>query len=170
MVIGQNTEIEKIYKEFYPKIRSYVGYKVADADDAEDVTSEIFKKVVLKYFTFDVEKASVSTWIYTIARNSVVDYYKDKNNPYNKSELTGVEIDLSLDANEQLFRLDNLELITGALQKLSKRERDIIIMRFYYEKKAAEVAELLDMTALNVRIVQFRALTKLKKILQPLRV
>lgn len=123
----------------------------------------------MKYESFDVEKASISTWIYTIARNCIVDYYKGKNSPYNKSELTGLEVDTTLDTNEQLFHLDNLSLLAGALKKLTKRERDIIIMRFYYEKDSSEVAALLDITAVNVRIIQFRALNKLKSMLQVLR-
>lgn len=168
MIIGQTKEIEAVYNEFYPKIRSYVSYKIANSDDADDIASEVFQKVTMKYASFDAEKASISTWVYTIARNCIVDYYKGKNNPYNKSELTGLEVDTTLDANEQLFHSDNLAALAEALKKLSKRERDIIIMRFYYEKDASEVAHLLEITAVNVRIIQFRALAKLKKMLQVL--
>ena len=59
----------QIYEEFQPKVRAYVRGKIHDPHDAEDLVSAVFMKVVQKLDSYDPAKASVSTWVYTIARN-----------------------------------------------------------------------------------------------------
>ena len=66
----------QIYEEFQPKVRAYVRGKIQDPHDAEDLVSAVFMKVVQKLDSFDPAKASVSTWVYTITRNTVTDHFR----------------------------------------------------------------------------------------------
>lgn len=70
------TESEALYTAYSEKVRGYVFGKVANRDDAEDLVSDIFLKVYEKQSTFDAGRSSVSTWIYTITRNTVIDYFR----------------------------------------------------------------------------------------------
>ena len=60
----------QIYEEFQPKVRAYVRDKIHDPHDTKDLVSAVFMKVVQKLDNFDPAKASVSTWVYTITRNT----------------------------------------------------------------------------------------------------
>ena len=66
--------MEKIYLEYREKVFRYVRGKVASTADAEDVTSEIFWRVISSLDSYDEEKATLSTWIYTITHNTVCNY------------------------------------------------------------------------------------------------
>ena len=70
--------MEKIYLEYREKIFRYVRGKVRNLADAEDVTSEIFLKVQTSLGSYDEEKATLSTWIYTITHNTVCNYYREQ--------------------------------------------------------------------------------------------
>ena len=63
--------MEKIYLEYKEKVFRYVRAKVENAADAEDVTSDIFLKIQTSLGSYDEEKATLSTWIYTITHNEV---------------------------------------------------------------------------------------------------
>ena len=67
---------EEIYSKFNKQIMNYVIQKVLQKEIAEELTSDIFMKVYKRLDTFDVNKAQMTTWIYNIAKNTVIDYYR----------------------------------------------------------------------------------------------
>ena len=62
---------ESVYQAFYPKVCAYVRSKIQNPHTAEDLVSAVFLKVVQKLDSFDPVRASLSTWVYTITRNTV---------------------------------------------------------------------------------------------------
>ena len=71
-------EKEKLYTEYRDKVMGYIFGKLQNRHDSEDLVSEVFLKVCEKYDCFDQSRASVSTWIYTITRNTVIDYFRTR--------------------------------------------------------------------------------------------
>lgn len=74
--MNRTEEREALYTAYSEKVRGYVFGKVANRHDAEDLVSDVFLKAYEKYPTFDANRASVSTWLYTITRNTVIDYFR----------------------------------------------------------------------------------------------
>lgn len=68
-------EIYLLYKE---KVSAYVRNRISDTYAAEDIVSEVFMKVYQKLECYDESRASLSTWIYIITKNTVIDYYKKR--------------------------------------------------------------------------------------------
>lgn len=68
--MNRTEEREALYTAYSEKVRGYVFGKVANRHDAEDLVSDVFLKAYEKYPTFDADRASVSTWLYTITRNT----------------------------------------------------------------------------------------------------
>ena len=67
---------EQIYLQYHDKVRAYVRGKVRDPHDVEDLVSVVFMKIVQKLDSYEPEKASVSTWVYTITCNTVTDHFR----------------------------------------------------------------------------------------------
>ena len=67
---------EQIYMEYRDKVARYVAGKVGDIQEREDLVSSVFLKVFQNLDTFDRERASLSTWIYTITHNTVLNHYR----------------------------------------------------------------------------------------------
>ena len=66
-----DTQKEALYREYHGKVFGYIRSKISSAEDAEDLTADVFLKVCEKLGTYDESKASLSTWIYTITRNTL---------------------------------------------------------------------------------------------------
>lgn len=147
------------YLEFLPKITSYVRSHVNNYDDSNDIISDVVVKIETNINNFDSSKASLSTWIYTITRNTVCDYYRRESSKAGKQSLDKVQIEDGKD----IFVEENLESLSKAFNALSSRERDIIILTYYYGYQSDEIAQKMNITSTNINVIRHRAMEKLRK-------
>ena len=143
----------QIYEEFQPKVRAYVRDKIHDPHDAEDLVSAVFMKVVQKLDTFDPAKASVSTWVYTITRNTVTDYFRTRRSMVAFEDYMVDETELTDDA---------LDSLADALMSLKDKERDLIVLHYYSGHTLKTVAEMMGMSYINAKVIHKKALTSLQ--------
>ncbi len=151
----------RIYLNYYGKVSAYVRKRVFDTDEAEDVVSSVFLRVYERFDSFDPARASLSTWIYTITHNAVVDYYRTRRihteyADYMDAELCEL-IDES-DANDAL-----LEQLADALEKLKEKERDLIVLHYYKEYTLKKIAEMMGMSYINAKVLHAKALARLRE-------
>ena len=152
------TAAEDIYLSYHDKVSAYIREKVDDHHDAEDLVSQVFEKVYGKIHTFVETKASLSTWIYTITRNTVTDYYRTRriHASYDESyELPAPEQDR-----------DVLDTLADALLTLKQRERDLILLRYYKGLTLKEAADKMGMSYINAKVVHKTALSVLRTCFQ----
>lgn len=154
-------DMEKIYTEYHEKVAHYIAQKVPNPHDAEDLVSCVFVKVHQKLDTFDSGKASVSTWIYTIARNTVIDFYRTAKM---FSEIPE-NFAYSDPIDEQIANEEMLAALSAALERLDERERDMIILHYYNGITLKEIAERMHMSYANAKVIHNKALHKLKKLI-----
>ena len=152
-------DIETLYTQFYSKVLGYIHARIRNRADAEDLCADVFEKVQRKLAEFDPAKASVSTWIFTITRNTVIDHYR-RSKP---SE----ELDENLaddgELDESLLNQETLSELARALKALPEELRDIIVLRYYDGKPLTEVAEMMGLSYGAVKLRHQSALAKLRK-------
>ena len=151
-------DAEKLYTDYYRKVRSFIASKVNSYQDAEDLTSDVFVKVYKKLDTFDPKKANVSTWIYTIARNTVIDFYRTSNQTLEYDDSILIEDD----EGESIINEDNLEILARALEILSEKERDILILHYYEGHKLKDIAVMMNISYTYAKILHKKALMSLQ--------
>lgn len=148
---------EKLYQEFYPKVLGYVRSKVSPSE-AEDVTANVFVKVYANLERFDEQRASLSTWIYTITHNTVIDHWKRQ-----KKAPLFLEEHLEYLAEEAADMDGSLEALSEALEKLTSVQRDVVILHYYFGLQHTEIAQKLRLTSANTRKICSLALAALRK-------
>lgn len=149
---------EQVYKDYSQKVKFYILGKVKNESDAEDLHSVIFQKIFDKIDTYDEKKASVSTWVYTITHNTVCDYFKTQ------KTVVSLEEDVTYtDENlDKICQQETLDELADALLKLKEKERQVIVLSYYKNMTLKEVADKLQMSYSNVKILHSSALAKLK--------
>ena len=154
--------MEKIYRAYKEKVFRYVRGKVANAADAEDVTSEIFLKVQTSLDAYDEEKATLSTWIYTITHNAVCNYFRDES----KRALTLDENALYSDRDDGVMaEIENeilKENLSISLTSLTEREQDVIVLYYYHEIPLRDIAIKMGITYTNAKFIKHQAISKLR--------
>lgn len=153
---------EEMYRSYREKVSRYISGKVSNAHDAEDLVSNVFLKAYNKWENFDANRASPSTWIYTITRNTVIDYYRTRR--VNGELPEGLACTEQID--ERLLREETLDRLVDALEGLSRRERDVILLHYYSGETLRVIADKLQLSYATVKLTHAKALRQLQRYLE----
>ena len=150
---------EQIYLQYHDKVRAYVRGKIQDSHDVEDLVSAVFMKIVQKLGSYDPDKASVSTWVYTITSNTVMDHFRTRRT------LVALE-DYMVDEAPVKLTDDVLDSLADALLALKEKERDLIVLHYYTGYTLKTVAEMMGMSYINAKVIHKKALEGLRAFFQ----
>lgn len=150
-----------MYEQYADDIFRYIYVHVHDVELAEDITADTFSRALQKIDTFDFSNGRA--WLYKIATNLVTDHWRKKkavpldepDDIIDERQSIEVGVDAML-AHEQLSK---------ALWQISAQERAVLQLRFMQGKSARDTAQELRISEANVRVIQFRALKRLKGLL-----
>ena len=160
---------EELYVNYRDKVARYIGSHVSNEHDREDLVQQVFLNAVAALDGYDPGRAAPGTWLYAIARNAGTDYFRrGGREPLTVDEPDGEAYSGAYggaEPEERLLTQETLETLAEALERLSERERNIVIWRFYHGLSAQETAERAGVSYANARFLQHQALKKLQKYL-----
>ncbi len=178
---GQSEALSTLYHHFLPGVFGYIASRTADRSTAEDLTSEVFLKMVEGIHQVKANnEAGFTAWLLQIARITVADYYrKRQKQPLLVSlEATLGEDDALADKSDLLASSDptsdplqwseareEWSHVVGAINALTEEQRQVLIGRLILGYDIATVARLLGKKANAVKALQFRALQSLGRLL-----
>ena len=146
---------EQIYLQYHDKVHAYVCGKIQDPHDVEDLVSAVFMKFVQKLDSYDPAKASISTWVYTITRNTVTDHFRTQRT------MVALE-DYMVDEQPSELTDDALDSLADALLSLKEKERDLIVLHYYTGHTLKSVAAMMGMSYINAKVTHKKALESLR--------
>lgn len=158
-----------LYDAYAPQIYRFVYFKVRGREEAEDVTSEVFLKA-WQYCQENRDIKSFSGLLYRIARNTIIDLYRQKSaHPESALALNAEgEIPGANDSGEWHTALHTkleTEKILIGLKKLKQEYQEVLTLRYVDELEITEISEIVGKRNIAVRVTIHRALKRLKKIL-----
>lgn len=159
----QKSDFKHFYNKHFDRVYRFVFFRVKmNKDVAEDLTSEIFMKALEHFATYDPER-SQTAWIMTIARNRVMNHWRDQKI---HSDIDDVAFCLEgSDGVQDAQSRDDAEQVHRALQKLDKKDRELIEMKHLVGFRYKEMQEILGTKATTLRVETHRAMKKLKELL-----
>ncbi len=161
---GDQEAFGALYDYFSDSLYKYIYFRVPNGE-AEDLLETIFLKVWEKIHQYKPDKASFKSWIFRIAHNLVVDFYRLQKSV---SELTDIYKDERVERNpiHLTENVLNSGILYKAFKKLKKAYSQYLLLRLVNDLSNAEIAEIMKKSEGSLRIIQFRALKALKKILK----
>lgn len=160
---GETAALTDLYNEFFERIFRFIFFRVGHKESAEDLTEDVFIKAFTKLPGLK-DSDLFSAWLYQIARNKIIDHYRK-----NVTDVALEEVENVLEYTDGIADLidqsKDKDLIIECLKELPKDQRLVIEMKFFEDLDNVTIAELLNKTEGAVRVIQHRALTKLKELL-----
>lgn len=157
----QTISLDQIYTDYSGKVMGYIRARVRSSADAEDIHAEVFEKILRKAEGFDPEKASLNTWIFTITRNTVIDYFR-RSKP---SEELDENLSDNIELDEDLLNSETLGELAAALKSLPPQMMQIIVLRYYDGKPLTEIAEVMHLSYGAVKLRHQNAVLMLREAL-----
>lgn len=158
------TAISELYHRFAGLILRYLALRVAERELAQDLTQEVFIKVIyaIDRFEYRDEKAFLG-WLYTIAGNVLASHQR-------RRRFSATSIDDQSELIDQRSQADEHSVnerlaLQQAMEQLTHDQQQVVTLRFFADMSNSEIAGLLRRTEGAVKAIQHRALQSLQKIL-----
>jgi len=163
---GEPEAFEQLYEANFDRIYRYLLLKVRNRADAEDMTQQVFLKALESIGSFRWRGVPFSAWLFRIARNQAVDYFRKKSKqamlPLDEARSVSMADIDPVALAEQKLRIEQLAV---ACQSLSEAQREVISLRFAGGLSVAETAKAMGKSEGAVKVSQHDAIVKLRLIL-----
>lgn len=159
-------DFRPFYETHFPKIYRFVFFRVgANRALAEDLTSEVFIKALEHFDTYD-EKRSKSSWIFTIARNHLANYYRSAGREITDEDFDSLPV--AADDIEERFAAGEEEatLIRG-IAMLRPKDAELVRMKYLDGFSYEEMAGMLNRDKGALKVATFRAMEALRVVMKP---
>jgi len=165
---GDPSACAALYGRHVDAVYRYCYYRVCDSHLAEDLTSEVFVRMVEKLDAFEARGRPMLAWLYTIARNLVTDHHRKTapavHLPLEDAE--GLPSDGDWDLSLRVARTLQVDCLAAAMRHLTEEQRQVILLKFIEDRGNSQVAQLLGKTEGAVKSLQHRALTALRRAIE----
>jgi RNA polymerase sigma-70 factor (ECF subfamily) len=162
---GDAAAIGELYRRHAPAIFRYLFYRLGDRERAEDLASEVFVRALEALPRYRRQGRPFSAWLYRIASARVADYYRR----HRRRPTVPLAADLPArggDPGEVAESRLTAELLQQVIARLSPLQQQVIVLRFLEGLSHAEVAQVIGRSEGAVRVLQFRALEALRRLLE----
>lgn len=156
--------MEQIYQQYYSRLFSFINSKVYNREDAKDILSEVFIKIYKNIDNLDSAE-KLTSWIFTITRNTIIDFYRKNSKNYNNIEFDEEYI---FEEKEQLSAINEISnCIEPIINSLEPKYSEVLYLSEIKGLKQKEIADKLAISSSNIKNIVFRGKKQIKeKLLQ----
>jgi RNA polymerase sigma-70 factor (ECF subfamily) len=165
---GDLDALASLYDSHINQVYRFALARLNNVHDAEDVTEEIFVKMLSGITSYRWRQVPFAAWLMRIARNEVINFARRNGKRAHDSDLPEeIEDRRNDDPAEQTERMLALEDLRQAVTKLPDAQRDVIVLRFASGLSVADTARALGKNENNVKVLQHKAMQKLQVLMSP---
>lgn len=161
---GDRQAANELIGIYYNEIYSYIFKQVSDKDLAMDITQEVFITMLQSLHRFDRKRALFKTWLYRIARNKVIDYYRSSLYKHRNliDNIDNIEVKEDEDFIVKLENEEDMKKIQNIVINLDIQQQKIFRLKVFSEMKFLEISEILDIPISTIKSKYYRLINKIK--------
>jgi RNA polymerase sigma-70 factor (ECF subfamily) len=162
---GNAEAFGQLYDAYVERVYRYIYFRVTDDQTTEDLTSQVFLKAWEHLDRYKPGGSPFIAWLYTIARNAVIDFYRTRKQTVPLEEVGALALDEEALDDRMDRQFDVLALRTG-MQQLTEEQQQVLTLKFIAKLSTQEVARMMGKREGAVRALQMRALQTLAKYME----
>ncbi len=163
---GDRQALAALHDRHYQAVFTYFSLRLDDPALVEDLTADVFVRMVRKLGAFRTGRRPLLAWLYTIARNRLTDYYREQKKEAGHLPLREALIAAQDSPQREAERHLAADCLRRALRYLTEEQRLVILGKFIEDRSNADVASLLQKTEGAVKSLQHRALAALRRAIE----
>jgi RNA polymerase sigma-70 factor (ECF subfamily) len=156
-----------LYDLFFARVYNYARYRCEDDDTADDLTAQIFERLLTKIPRYSLQKGPFEAWLFALVRNVVIDYHRARKLrsflPWENAERLSSD---GISPEDHSIHRDFERQLLCVLPKLNQRERDLLGMKFALGLDNRQIADLAGISEGNVAVILHRAINHLRNLLE----
>ena len=163
---GDGLAVAALHDRHWQAIFTYMFYRVSDRVTAEDLTADVFVRMVEALDRYQQRQKTILPWLYTIAKNLVTDHYRRNDREPALISLEESQLTDYGNPAETVSNMFDAECLRRALQHLTEIQQQVIIGKFVEGRSNREVAELTERSEGAIKSLQHRALAALRRAIE----
>jgi RNA polymerase sigma-70 factor (ECF subfamily) len=162
---GDEGAVAELYNAYFPRVYRYMLARTGNVGDAEDLAEEVFIRVLDALGRFEWREAPFSAWLFRIAHNAIISHQR-RNGARGKLAPLSPLLPVKTQGPEEMVEARmTLEEVMRATENLPEAQRQVIALRFGAGLSVAETARALGKGEGNVKVIQHKAIAKLREFL-----
>jgi len=161
---GNAESFGALYDLYMPRIYRFIFLRTHHKEDAEDLTHQVFVNAWQGLHRYEPRGFPFGSWLYRIATNAVIDHYRTARA---HAPLEAIPEELLAEhgsASEAIDTAIDLNRVRAMLTKLEPDQQNVLLMKFVDDMSNREIAQALGKSEGGVRVIQHRAIKKLKEL------
>jgi RNA polymerase sigma-70 factor, ECF subfamily len=155
----------QLYEAYFDKIYRYIALRIRNEMEAEDLTQQVFMKVLQSISSYKNKGVPFSSWVYRIAHNLVIDFLRQQNKKATV-DIEGLPLpDLGDDPQHLMEKEIDIEDLKKATRKLTTAQQEVLSLRFTGELSIAQCSEIMGKSEGAIKALQHSAVLALRKAL-----
>jgi RNA polymerase sigma-70 factor (ECF subfamily) len=163
---GEREALEELYLLHFDRIYSYLHMSVGNRHDAEDLTTQVFVRMLESIGKFRWRSAPFSAWLFRIAHNLAMDHFRANKRWQPEEEVPEPEPPEESAAEEEALESIGRQSMLELIEKLSVEQQQVLTLKFVFNFSNGEAATVLDKTEGAIKSLQHRALASLQRQLE----
>jgi RNA polymerase sigma-70 factor (ECF subfamily) len=156
----------EIYQKYRPSIFNYIFYRTGDPELADDLTSDVFVRLVDKYKPQNQNGRPIAPWLYSVARNLIIDHQRRAKRIGWQSLSEHAPASEASNPIRQVEQRTMEECLMKAMEYLTEEQRQVILLKFIERRSNLEIGEELGKPEGAIKSLQYRALAGLRRALE----
>lgn len=160
---GESESFSELYERYQEKIHRHLYYRIGNRSDAEDLTAQTFLRAWDAMPRYREMGRPFGVWLLSISHNLLIDHYRKRRESVNLDDVVipaGEEVDPEVQAGRHI---ENEVLAKALIDLKNNNHRAAVVMRYIDGMKPREIAQVMDTTAGNVRLMVYRGLLELRE-------
>jgi RNA polymerase sigma-70 factor, ECF subfamily len=154
-----------LYEAYFDKIYRYIVLRVRNETEAEDMTQQVFTKMLQSISSYKMKGVPFSSWIYRIAHNQVVDFLRQQNKKATV-DIDGIPLpDMGEDPQQVMEQKVDIEQLKQAVRTLTTAQQEVLSLRFTGELSIAQCAHIMGKNEGAIKALQHSAVLALRRAL-----
>lgn len=158
---GNLPAVEELYREHHEHIFRFIWSRIHDLPLAEDLTGEVFMRMVVNLPNYRDRSLPFRAWLYQIARNLIIDHHRKEGSLQSLNDVVDQNPG-AISPEEKAETALTLERVQRALEKIDPAQREVVQLRFLAELSLDEVALVINRSVAAVKSLQHRGLASLR--------
>jgi len=163
---GDRHALEELYLLHFDRIYSYLHMSVGNRHDAEDLTTQVFVKMLESIGKFRWRSAPFSAWLFRIAHNLAMDHFRASKRWQPEEDVPEPDPGEGSAAEEEALESIGRQSMLQLIEKLSREQQQVLTLKFVFNFSNADAATILDKTDGAIKSLQHRALASLQRQLE----
>jgi RNA polymerase sigma-70 factor (ECF subfamily) len=153
------------YRRYFPRLFAYIYARVGQVHLTEDLVADVFERAYAKADSLR-SKDAYSTWLFTIARNAIISHArKHSRETIVDPDVMGDISPSTASVETEILAREEQSAVARLVREFPQREQDIISLKFDAELSNHQIAEIMELSEPNIRVIIFRTLRKLRELM-----